>query len=61
MCLTINNSTKAKKPNKDGYCIGWKVMLKNNAAIFEDFRYKEGENVSNRQEKTYGQLPQAKA
>ena len=52
MCLEIVKNAKAKKPNADGYCIGWKVVDTDNGAPYHwvhgGYLYKEGKNVSDR-------------
>ena len=51
MCLIINKSIKPKKTNKDGFCIGWKVVSKDNASPFKwivknnSHQYKLGNNI----------------
>lgn len=49
MCLKIDKNIKPKKVNKDGFCVGWKLINENNSAIIQsDWDYKEGLNVSDR-------------
>lgn len=48
MCLVINQSIKSKKPDKDGFCIGWKLIKKDNSSLIQDHFYKVGLNISNR-------------
>ena len=45
MCLLKDNSIKPKKPNTEGFCIGWKVIRDNNIAPFRtNYLYKLGVN-----------------
>ena len=46
MCLSLGmKKVRVKKPNKDGFCIGWKIVQLNNFAPFKSyFQYKLGEN-----------------
>ena len=34
MCMFINKEVKARKPNKDGYCLGWKLISPDDTPIF---------------------------
>ena len=54
MCLRVDKSVKAKKPNSLGYCVGWKLMTKFHNAIYSCGDYKLGLNTSNRQNKSHG-------
>ena len=46
MCLIIDKKIKAKKPNKDGFCIGWKLLQDNTVSPYRGYRYKKGMNVA---------------
>ena len=48
MCLRVNKSVKAKKVNSSGYCVGWKVLGRDNLAIYQTYKYKIGNNFSSR-------------
>ena len=45
MCLILNRSVKEKKPNTEGFCVGWKILRENNQAPFiATYTYKLGTN-----------------
>jgi len=49
MCMMINNDVKLPTVDKDGYCVGYKIVMYNNSSFFFDhFKYKLGLNVSGR-------------
>ena len=48
MCMLIKRSIQTKKPNKDGFYTGWKVVTKANFPIFFYQGYNIGENISSR-------------
>jgi hypothetical protein len=49
MCLKIDKSVKLKKPNKDGFCIGWKLVREDNSALIQSsYKYEVGLNFSDR-------------
>jgi len=49
MCLVVDKSIKPNKPNKDGFCIGWKIVKEDNSALIQDdWVYQLGENLSSR-------------
>lgn len=53
MCLEINKSVKLPKVNEEGYCVGYKLLLRgtNRASFRNDFIYRKGINVSDRPSK----------
>ena len=60
MCLILKDDYKVKKSNKEEYCIGWKVINKDNTQWFKsvgfmvptpNHKYIIGENISNREYK----------
>jgi len=47
MCLLVDKSIKPNKPDKDGFCIGWKIIKENNSALIQDgYFYNLGLNFS---------------
>ena len=53
MCLRVDSSVKAKKVNKNGYCIGWKIMTSSKSAWYASGQYKLGLNTSDRTDKRH--------
>ena len=52
MCLSINKNVKLPKVQKDGYCIGYKVISKlNNDSLYHFYGYEIGVNKSTREGK----------
>jgi len=50
MCLVINKNVKLPKVQKDGYCIGYKVICTNDVSLYRWYRYFIGENNSSRED-----------
>jgi len=48
MCLAICNDVKLPPVNKQGYCVGYKVIQPDNRSSWYDHIYKKGVNYSNR-------------
>lgn len=48
MCLVINKRVKLPKVQKDGYCIGYKVISNMNDSIYQVHKYTIGLNRSTR-------------
>jgi len=51
MCLRIATTVKSPKVNKDGYCVGYKAILKDNYSVYQHYKYVKGINKSNRENK----------
>jgi len=51
MCLSINKNVKLPKVQKDGYCIGYKVVYHHDTSIYQCHKYVLGINKSNRRQK----------
>ena len=54
MCLKIDSTVKARKPDKDGYCVAWKVITIDNRPVMypRNFEYRVGENCMNKESLT---------
>jgi len=46
--MAIDNTVKIPKPNKEGYCVGYKSIRKDNRSSWRLFKYNKGVNVSDR-------------
>jgi hypothetical protein len=40
--MIIDNSVKLPRANKEGYCLGYKVIKEDNTSSYQGFEYKEG-------------------
>ena len=53
MCLVINKRVKLPKVQKDGYCIGYKVISNMNDSVYQVHQYTIGLNRSTRMDKRF--------